>query len=551
MPSALNRSTLDTRQLSRGYDAAAVEPLGTGANVQPMQRSKNRLVSGIASSWAGLALSIALAFFMSPYIVNKLGSIYYGIWALALQFTGYLNLTDFGIREAVVRYGAQYAARKQDRALGFLLSTAVLTYVPIALVCVLMTLACVAISPRVFKVEQQYYDTLKLTVLFTGLTIAQGFVFSPFSGLLYGLRRFDIANAIGMSFTVVRAALILIFLYAGFGVVSLAVIYFCVAICAGIATVIISLWLLKHRGLDVRFRIPSRRRFLATARRVVGYSTYAVLHSLGQKIVFSSDAIVAGAILSVQAVTPLGIAGGLVQYLRAILISAAKVFMPAASELQSLGKSDQLAKLFLLASKFTVLTALPVSMVFVVLGTEFVGLWMGPSFAVDAGMVLAVLGLTQVLAAPNYVMASVLYGISRHRVLAWLRLGEAVVNVSLSIALGKALGLLGVVLGTAIPHAILVLLILPRYACPVIGVDVRQFFRDTFVRAIIAAVPAACLLVLVRNSVDFSGLLEFFAVVAGIFVLYAASVFAVGLTADERTMVLRVAGLAKPQQVAR
>lgn len=47
---------------------------------------------GIASNWVGLALAIVVSFFMSPFVVNKLGSIYYGIWALTLQFTGYLNL---------------------------------------------------------------------------------------------------------------------------------------------------------------------------------------------------------------------------------------------------------------------------------------------------------------------------------------------------------------------------------------------------------------------------------------------------------------------------
>lgn len=504
-----------------------------------MNRSKS-LASGIASNWANLALSISLAFFMSPFVVNKLGSIYYGIWALALQFTGYLNLADFGVRDAVIRYTAKYDARKQPRQLNALLNVATLIYLPIAFLCVLITLIFVQLAPKLFELDPPFHADLKLTVLFTGLTIAQGFLFSTFSGIVYGLRRFDIANAFGMSLTLVRAALIVFFLMAGHGVVALAVINFCVFVCAGIASVFVSLRLLKRRGLEFKFRLFRRKRLIATSRRIVGYSTYALLHSIGQKVVFYSDAIVAGIVLSVQAVTPLAIAGGLVQYLRALLNTAAKVFMPAASELQASGRSADLGDLFLLASKFTVLMALPIAMVFAFLGDEFIALWMGPDYSEQAGLVLAVLGFTQIIAAPNYVITSFLYGISKHRVLAWLRLGEALANVTLSVILGREFGLLGIVLGTAIPHAALALFVLPRYACPLIGVGVTEYLNRSYGRALLGAVPALAAIALLNDRFVFSGLAEYFVVIAAVTVLYGVSVYLLALAPQERARVLRV-----------
>lgn len=64
------------------------------------------------------------------------------------------------------------------------------------------------------------------------------------------------------------------------------------------------------------------------SRRIFGYGAYSLLHSLGNKVVFSSDAIVVGIVLSVQAVTPYSIAGSLVQYLRALLASHGQSIHP-------------------------------------------------------------------------------------------------------------------------------------------------------------------------------------------------------------------------------
>ena len=48
------------------------------------------------------------------------------------------------------------------------------------------------------------------------------------------------------------------------------------------------------------------------------------------------------------------------------------------------------------------------------LGNDFIGLWMGEQFKTGP-VSLALLGFTQILAAPHYVFSSVLYGMSQHR----------------------------------------------------------------------------------------------------------------------------------------
>ena len=67
-------------------------------------------LKNVTSNWASLGTGILVSFFLAPFVVHSLGNVYYGIWALISDFTGYLWLLDFGVRESVIKFVAQYHA---------------------------------------------------------------------------------------------------------------------------------------------------------------------------------------------------------------------------------------------------------------------------------------------------------------------------------------------------------------------------------------------------------------------------------------------------------
>ena len=481
-----------------------------------------------------MALAIVVSFFLSPFVVNKLGSVAYGIWALILQFTSFLNLFDFGLRDSVVRYTSKYCARGQSRQLSMVLTTAMLTYVPIVLGCVVITAGAVVVVPRLFDIPADLTSATRWAVLFTGLTIAQSFIFNAFYGITQGLRRYDIANLVASAFTLLRAGAIVAVLASGHGIAALALTQFLLAVADGAVAMVVARRLLRRSGVTVKWIVPKGKRLPAMARRVFGYGAYSLLHSLGNKVVFSTDAIVVGLVLSVQAVTPYSIAGSLIQYLRTILASAGKVFIPAVSELNARGRTQELGGLFVVGSKFVVITALPVAGTLAIMGHTFVSLWMGPAYAEPAGNVLAVLAVTQVFSAPNYIAVGLLYGISRHNIIAWLRLIEAAFNIGLSVLLARWLGLVGVALGTAIPHLFVVLVVLPRLVCPLVGIRPGAYLIRTYGRPFLAAVPFLCAATWIDSSVNLRTLLGFFSVVAVLTITYLPFVYFIALEPAER-----------------
>src|SRR5690242_14910624 len=59
-------------------------------------------------NWLTLAAAIGVGFFLSPFIVRKLGGVGYGIWTLVNSLVAYMSLLDLGLRGAVTRYVSRY-----------------------------------------------------------------------------------------------------------------------------------------------------------------------------------------------------------------------------------------------------------------------------------------------------------------------------------------------------------------------------------------------------------------------------------------------------------
>lgn len=501
--------------------------------------SRTRLLRGLASSWLGLAIGIVISFFLSPFVVNKLGAAWFGVWAVAGQFTGFLFLLDFGVRESVIRYTSKYVARHQGAQLNRVLSTAILLYGGITTLALLATAVVVWGMPHWLDLEPQFVSDARIAMAFTGATIAVTFLFNVYTGIIMGLRQWELVSAVGICLNVLRALLIVLFLWQGYGIVALAAIQFAITILQGLIQAVMSRHMLRGRGLPFHLEWLGPRRFRAFARKLFGYGFYVIVNNVGEKLIAMTDAIIVGIFLPIASVAYYAIAGTLVNHLRQLFGSAATLFNPLSSHLHALGHRKAVNDAFMFGMKINIIIGLPVSTVFVVLGQHFIALWMGQEFAEPAAQVLTILAITAVLSAPQFLISSVLYGLSRHRIIAVMRIIEGVINLGLSIVLVQIIGLPGVALGTAIPSIIIVMFVLPIMSRRAIGIDLTRFYVEGYLRPLLAVVPMAALAYWVRISYPASNLFYFFVQVALLCMVYLPCAFALILNADERLQIVK------------
>src|SRR5262245_43834919 len=101
---------------------------------------KIRALKNVASSWAGLGVNVAVGFFLSPFILHRLGDDAYGLWILMFSLTGHYGLFDFGIRSSLIRYVSEFRATRDSDQLTRLINTSLFSYTCVGLALMIPTL---------------------------------------------------------------------------------------------------------------------------------------------------------------------------------------------------------------------------------------------------------------------------------------------------------------------------------------------------------------------------------------------------------------------------
>jgi O-antigen/teichoic acid export membrane protein len=495
-----------------------------------------RLARNIATNWFGLFVNVIISFFLAPFVVNKLGSTYYGVWAITMQFTGYLYLLDFGVRDAVVRYASKYRAINAPTRLNEIIRVALEVYSPIFLGAIALSMFGAWVFPYIFSLDEVPVGEARIVVLLVGLTIAQTFVANVFTGVLHGFQRFDVGNYIGIVFGLLRAALIVLILNAGFGIVGLSVVQLSVSLATGAVGLWFALYTMRNEGFRFRWVPLKHRRRRALIRRMVGYSVYVFINNIGQKTSVAAGPIIIGIFMPVAAVTPYAIAGNLANYAKSLILSSAWVFNPLVSHYASLKDSATLTEVVRRGAKLPLIVGLPVTIAYVLTGDVFIGLWMGPQYVVDAAAVLLVLATMETMSAPHHVMAAALYGMSKHQTLAIARVVEAAANIGLSLVLVKTWGVVGVAVGGLIPHAVLVLILLPLILRRHIHVSFPALMSGIFVRPLLGAAPFALAVYWVYELSPPQSLVGFFLRILLVLPVYLVCIYSVSLDEVERNV---------------
>ena len=70
-----------------------------------------KLIRGSAVKITNFVLSIAISFYLMPFLIRSLGDSTYGIWTLVGEFLGYYGLMDIGLSSAVSRFISRAVGR--------------------------------------------------------------------------------------------------------------------------------------------------------------------------------------------------------------------------------------------------------------------------------------------------------------------------------------------------------------------------------------------------------------------------------------------------------
>jgi O-antigen/teichoic acid export membrane protein len=466
--------------------------------------SKKRFALNVIMNWAAMAIGMVVPFFLTPFVVRHLGSNAYGVWILAVSTVSYLNLLDLGLRSAIVRYVSKGTTEGNFDETKKAIAAALWFRMVIAVVVALLSLALAICFPHIFNVPRDLQHAGQVTVLFCAMGVAVTLLSGVFGGVLSGISRFDILSSLTMSQTLGRAVGVILIIRSGHGLISLAYWEFTVVLATALLTL----------GATLRIYPPSRVRLhrpdLETLKMIWSYSFKTFVIIVAVQIVFYTDNLVVGAFISVGAVTLYSIAGSLAMYSGQVATSMGAMFIPMASGFDAAGQTSDLRKLLLRGTQASLGLMLPIGLTLLLRGKTFIGLWMGPQFRETSGTILQILLISQFFTIANVTAGQIAYGIDKHKAVAKWAAIEAAFNLGLSLILVNICGLYGVAWGTSISQAIIHLIFWPRYVKKEMGIPVRIYLWEGWMKITLCSIPFGIACILVDRFRPVSSIIIFF-----------------------------------------
>jgi len=189
---------------------------------------------------------------------------------------------------------------------------------------------------------------------------------------------------------------------------------------------------------------------------------------------------------------------------------------------------DALRRMLVEGTRLSVTLACGLTVCLIGFARPLITRWMGPGFegAVAPLYVLAVVGVVLIGQGP---LGNILLATGRHRLVAYVALADAVVNLALSVVLVRRFGLLGVAVGTAIPVFITNVFVLAPVVCRQLDIKFSEFGRAVVVAPMTGVVVSSVGVWVVRTAWPPQSLPAIIGEGAVVGVLYLASLWTLGL----------------------
>jgi O-antigen/teichoic acid export membrane protein len=387
-------------------------------------------------------LSVPITLLLTPFIIKHLGKQEFGIWALVGVISSYAQLSDFGITESLIKFMAEYEARKDSRRLNQLINTSFVVYLVLSVLCCsLFIMVLPFITDRILSIPPQlqakanYVFTIAIILFFANM------VMGVFGSLIIGFQRMGYSSLIGLVATVIAACGTLVFISQGYGLAGLIYNNAIVTVFVMASNIFAAKRLFPHMCFSPFSYFSSD-----ILSKMFSFSWKVQVTNITQLMVYQLDRVLLSHFAGLEAVSYYEVANRIATQARGFITSIFSPMVPAASALQAVAGGDKIAGLYRRSFKYMAIAAVPFMTLLIALAPPFVMTWMGPGYetsAITMQLLLAAYMIVLFTAPGSYILS----GINKPQINMRSSLLAGVANLILCLSLVQLVGYYGVVIG--------------------------------------------------------------------------------------------------------
>lgn len=421
----------------------------------------------VSTRYLAIAVSALVGLLVLPINIRYLGESAYGLWMLTASITTYFSVMELGYGSAVIKFVAEYRAKRDAQALNEILSTLYAVFTFMGVMVYVTALVAAWLLPHIFNLEPGQVGTGRTILLIIAASVAFHFMFAVYGGVVNGFQRYYLNNVIGTVTNVVGAIVNVVVLWLGYGLVELV---------AATTIVRMSPYYLYRRNAkavfpDLRLSFGLFRR--ERLREVTSFSIYIAITDWSSRLNYAVDTFTIGIFLNTAAVGVYAVGLRLSEALFRMTNQLHLFLFPAIVHRATEGRIDEQRRLLVQATRFQLAVGLALAGTVIAVADVLIQTWVGPGF--ERGFVTAqLLAYVVVLRAWMALPSTLLRGSGEAAYVAKSASACAVANVLLSVVLVKTMGLVGVALGTVIPVTVTAAFMIFPAACRAVELQIGR-----------------------------------------------------------------------------
>lgn len=390
--------------------------------------------------FVGLMIQFGIGFFAKIIIARYLGPVDYGGVALGIVLLGTVSTVVLvGTNTGVSRYLPRHDSPARRR--GILLSSFQIA-LPLAVVAgLVIAIFAEPIARYAFK-NPSIASIIRVFGLAVPLAVLVRLTVGTIRGMQETVPRVYINN---ISIPLARFGLIAVVVLVGLGTIGVAWAYLGAY---GIGAALSLYYLIRHTPLFERIKAVSMRRELLV------FSAPLMVTATMNTVLGNFDTLMLGYFAGAGIVGIYQVVYPLASKLPITLRAFGFIFLPMISEFHSEGRIDEMKRMYQVVTKWIFIVTLPLFLVIAFYPRLVIRNTFGPEY-VAGGLALSVLAIgffTHTIAGPS---GNTLISVGRSRLIMYIQVTGAAVNVVLNLILIPRYSLLGAAIATTISYALM------------------------------------------------------------------------------------------------
>ncbi len=433
----------------------------------------NQRKAGAVLSYASIIISTLVQLIYTPFLIRMLGQSEYGLYSLTASVIGYLTVFDLGFGNAIVVYTSKYRAKKEFEKEALMQGMFKVIFYILGIVISLIGIFLY------FNVDLLFGKTMsplelnkaKIMMIILTLNLVITFIFNIYSSVINAYEKFVFQKSLSIINTILKPLIMIPLLFLGYKSITM-----CIAISLINLIVVLTnyIYCKKKLKLNIKYQGFNKKLFF----EIFGYSFFIFLGVLVDKVNWSVDQFILGAVSGTIAVSIYATASHLNQLFVNLSTAISGVLLPKMSKMVAEEASSyELTNEMIKVGRIQYFVIFLMASGLVIVGKPFIIWWVGSEYELSYYVALLLI-IPVCFPLIQNLGISILQAMNKHKFRAIATTIMAFINIIISYFLAKKIGVLGTALGTSISLIVCNLIIMNIYYRKVIQLEIGRFWKE-------------------------------------------------------------------------